>query len=173
AMTARQRANCLGKNIGAVIVVGNRIVSTGYNGVPEGMDNCRHGGCYTCLNKYQKRGLKIKKNKKDNRKNSKTGKSYDECICVHAEQNALMSAARFGISIEGGIIYTTYQPCFTCLKQSLQAKIKKIYFEKQLYKKDHDRRLIKAYGMLQSSLPDKMWQVLASGTIKRHVTPKL
>lgn len=166
ASTARQRANCLGKKIGAVIIVGNRVVSTGYNGVPEGMSNCRSGGCYICFNKYQSRGKKGKQKEK-----RRSGKSYDECICVHAEQNALMSAARFGISIDGGTVYTTHQPCFTCLKQCLQAKIKKIFFQKQLYKEDHDRRLLKAYRELQAELPEKMWQVSELGVVKKHVTP--
>src|SRR5713101_7132055 len=85
AMAVRKRANCLGSRIGAVIVVKGRIVSTGYNGTPENMPNCLDGGCYRCAN----------------RDKFQSGTGYDLCICVHAEQNAIISSARFGIAIEG------------------------------------------------------------------------
>lgn len=160
AESASKRANCLGKKVGAIIVLGNRVVATGYNGVPEGMTNCLDGGCHMCLQKYKKR------KSRDRRKNTKSGKGYDECICVHAEQNVLMTSARHGISIEGGIVYTTYQPCFTCLKQMLQAKIIKIYFKKELYPFP-DRRLKKGYIQLQNQLPEGMWKVSKNGVSKR------
>ncbi len=48
AFAVRERANCLGNRVGAVIVKGNRVISTGYNGVPEGMTNCLDGGCLRC-----------------------------------------------------------------------------------------------------------------------------
>jgi dCMP deaminase len=50
------------------------------------------------------------------------------CICVHAEQNALLAAARFGIAVEEGVVYTTLQPCFGCMKEMLQAKISRVYY---------------------------------------------
>lgn len=112
AMAVRKKANCLGRKVGAVIVKENRIISTGYNGTPEGMTNCTDGGCERCKNKdiYAK----------------STG--YDVCICVHAEQNALITAARFGNSIEGSVVYSTLRPCFECTKAMLQAKVHTIYF---------------------------------------------
>ncbi len=81
----RQKASCDKRLVGAVIVLGNRIVSTGYNGTPEDMPNCNAGGCYRCAHPEQ----------------YGKGKGYDVCICVHAEQNALLTAARFGIGVEG------------------------------------------------------------------------
>lgn len=57
-----------------------------------------------------------------------SGTAYDLCICVHAEQNAILSAARFGIGIQGATLYTTTQPCFGCLKEMLQAKISQVYY---------------------------------------------
>ncbi len=113
AMAVRERANCLGSRIGAVMVRDGRIISTGYNGTPEGMQNCLDGGCHRCSN----RG-----------KTYQSGEAYDVCICVHAEQNALLSAARFGISVEGSTLYTTTRPCFGCTKEMLQAKIKTVYY---------------------------------------------
>lgn len=60
--------------------------------------------------------------------NYPSGTAYDLCICVHAEQNAILSAARFGISVEGATLYTTTQPCFGCLKEMLQARISAVYW---------------------------------------------
>jgi dCMP deaminase len=112
AMTVRKKANCLGRKVGAVLVRENRIISTGYNGTPEGMKNCLDGGCVRCLN----------------RETWEKSVGYDVCICVHAEQNALITAARFGIPIESAIAYSTMRPCFDCTKALLQAKVTGIYY---------------------------------------------
>jgi dCMP deaminase len=107
----RRKASCDKRHVGAVLVLGNRIVSTGYNGTPEGMANCNRGGCYRCNHPEQ----------------YEAGKGYDVCICVHAEQNALLTAARFGIPVGGSTVYTTLAPCFGCMKELLQAKVKNVY----------------------------------------------
>lgn len=113
AFAVREKANCTGNRIGAVIVKDNRVISTGYNGVPEGMTNCLDGGCLRCENPNGQ---------------FPSGHGYDLCICVHAEQNAVLSAARFGIAVEGSTIYTTMQPCFGCAKELAQAKIIKVVY---------------------------------------------
>jgi dCMP deaminase len=111
ALAVRRKANCTGNRVAAVIVRDKRVIATGYNGVPEGMTNCLDGGCLRCKpGKF------------------KSGKAYDLCICVHAEQNALLSAARFGIAVEGAYMYTTMQPCFGCAKELVQAKIAKVFY---------------------------------------------
>jgi dCMP deaminase len=112
AMAVRRRANCLGNRVGAIVVVDGRIVSTGYNGTPEKMVNCLDGGCDRCAHREKYR----------------SGTGYDLCICVHAEQNALLAAARFGIAVQGGTVYTTMQPCFGCTKEMLQARIRKVHY---------------------------------------------
>src|SRR3972149_5411208 len=112
ALAVRKRANCQGRSVGAVVVKDKRIVSTGYNGTAEGMKNCLDGACYRC----------------DNPTKYAPGEGYDRCVCVHAEQNALLSAARFGIAVEGATIYTTLQPCFGCMKEMLQAKVRRVYY---------------------------------------------
>lgn len=109
ALAVRERANCRGRKIGAVLMLHNRVISSGYNGTPEGMMNCEDGGCERCLKR-------------------KSGKGYDVCICVHAEQNALVSAAKFGIPVSGASLYTTLQPCFGCFKELIQAGVSDIYF---------------------------------------------
>lgn len=112
AIAVRRRANCKGNRVGALVVVGNRIVSTGYNGTPSNMVNCLDGGCDRC----------------NNRERYQSGTGYDLCICVHAEQNVILSAARFGIAVERGEVYTTMQPCFGCAKEMLQVGIDTVYF---------------------------------------------
>jgi dCMP deaminase len=112
AIAVRTRANCLGSKVGAVIVKGHRVLATGYNGTPSKMRNCLDGGCERCANpeRYE------------------SGQGYDVCICVHAEQNALLAAARFGISVEGGTVYSTMRPCFGCTKELLQAGVERVVF---------------------------------------------
>lgn len=114
AYAIRERANCLGYKVGAVLVLHDRVISTGYNGTPEGMPNCDEGGCARCAARVRSGSRKPK---------YASGTGYDVCICVHAEQNALLAAARFGIPVDGGLIYTTIQPCFGCLKEMVQARI--------------------------------------------------
>ena len=106
AEAVKARANCRGSRVGALLVLEGRIVSTGYNGTPSDMTNCDEGGCERCSNpgRYE------------------SGTAYDICICVHAEQNALLAAARFGIAVEGAILYSTMRPCFGCTKELLQAQ---------------------------------------------------
>lgn len=112
ALAVRARANCLGSRVGAVIVKGHRVLATGYNGTPSKMQNCLDGGCERCAHPER----------------FESGKGYDLCICVHAEQNALLAAARFGISVEGATIYSTMRPCFGCTKELLQAGVERVVY---------------------------------------------
>lgn len=141
AIAVRKKANCLGRKVGAIIVKQNRIISTGYNGTPEGMKNCENGGCVRC--------------KKRETYESSVG--YDVCVCVHAEQNALIAAARFGNSIEGAVVYSTLRPCFDCTKAMLQAKVKTIYY---LHQWQHPiKALRRQYELMQKILPGGVVQV--------------
>jgi dCMP deaminase len=135
ALAVRERANCLGQRVGAVLVQDKRIISTGYNGVPENMQNCDDGGCFRCTN----------------RERFKSGTAYDLCICVHAEQNALLSAGRFGSSSQGSSLYTTTRPCFGCTKELLQAKIEAVYY---IHDWTHpDDQVRGEYERLQTRIP--------------------
>jgi dCMP deaminase len=109
-------ADCLGRSVGSVIVRDNRVVSTGYNGTPEGVQNCTEGGCPRC-DARAKEAMGITE-----------GGYYDICLCVHAEENAIITAARFGSSVETSAVYTTVQPCFICVRELLQAKILYVYY---------------------------------------------
>ncbi len=150
ALAVRQRANCQGSRIGALLVRDNRILTTGYNGTPQDMLNCDEGGCERC----------------SHRERYRSGQAYDVCICVHAEQNALLTAARFGISVEGADMYTTLQPCFGCTKELLQAKVRTVYYAQEWSPADESLRpeLKKLHGRFPKGMkkvavddPDLDW----------------
>ena len=125
AYAVRERANCVGFKVGAILVQGDRVISTGYNGTPAGIRNCDDGGCERCANpeKFQ------------------SGTGYDVCICVHAEQNALLSAARLQLPAAGAVLYTTLQPCFGCLKELATAHIAGVRYR---YVWEHPDQTLKA-----------------------------
>lgn len=104
------RSNCLRRQVGAVIVCDGRIVSTGYNGTPSGMANCFDGGCARCSS------------------DSEQGAGYMDCLCVHAEQNAIFLAARHGTRVDGSTLYCTLRPCATCLKSAIQSGVNRCVF---------------------------------------------
>jgi dCMP deaminase len=160
AIAVRRRANCLGTRVGAIVVLDRRIVSTGYNGTPENMPNCLDGGCVRC----------------SDRERFESGTAYDLCICVHAEQNALLAAARFGIAVQGGTVYSTTQPCFGCLKEMLQAGIVGVYYLHPWSHPDpavhaeYDKLLAKfseGVRRLEMPDPDEEWAVPA----RREASP--
>jgi dCMP deaminase len=109
------RSNCRRRRVGALIVVQNSIISTGYNGTPLGVRNCVDGGCPRCAS------------------DAPPGEGYDTCVCVHAEQNAMALAARHGNATNGGVLYTTLRPCFGCAKEAIQAGIRGLVFEETLH----------------------------------------
>ena len=144
ALGVRARANCMGSHIGAVLARDGHIVSTGYNGTPHKTPNCGEGGCGRC----------------SNRDEYPSGTGYDLCICVHAEQNALLSAARFGIAVDGSVLYSTWRPCFGCTKEMLQAGVLGVRYgedwEPRPELKDEYERLQSyfAEGVKKVELPD-------------------
>ena len=98
-----------GRAVGAIIVKNKRILTTGYNGAPAGIFNCRDKG--ECMR--DKMGIP-------------SGTRQELCYAVHAEQNAIIQAAKLGISTEGATIYITLQPCVICAKMLINAGIKRI-----------------------------------------------
>ncbi len=143
AYAARERANCRGKKVGAVLVLNERVVSTGYNGTPQGMTNCDEGGCIRCERREQERAGGFG-----------SGRGYDICICVHAEQNALLAAARHGIPVDGAIVYSTLQPCFGCLKEMVQAGVVGVRYRHAWSYPDADESLAQQYDALEQRFPD-------------------
>jgi dCMP deaminase len=143
AIAVRARALCLGRHVGAVLVRDGRIIATGYNGTPENMPNCdeHEKGCLRCADADR----------------FPAGTGYDLCICVHAEQNAMMSAARFGNAIEGCVLYSTLRPCFGCTKEALQARIEAIYYLHDWVHPDEEVR--HQYERIQQRFPNGVRQL--------------
>lgn len=150
AVGVRARANCLGSHIGSVLARDGHIVATGYNGTPHNTPNCDEGGCGRC-------------SKKDD---YPSGTGYDLCICVHAEQNALLSAARFGIVVEGSILYSTWRPCFGCTKEMLQAGVRGVRYGEDW---DPNPELKAEYDRLQSYFPEGVVKVDLPDGADSHV----
>lgn len=111
AQVVAKRSSCLRRQVGAVIVKDNRILATGYNGVPAGIKHCDKRGCYRDLN------------------NIPSGQRHELCLGLHAEQNAILQAALHGVSIKESVIYITHQPCIICAKMIINAGIKRVYFQ--------------------------------------------
>ncbi len=99
------------RKIGAVIVKDKRILTTGYNGAPSGVKSCVERG--ECL----RRKLNIP-----------SGTKHELCYAIHAEQNAIIQAARMGVEIEGSTIYCTHQPCVICAKMIVNAGISRVVY---------------------------------------------
>lgn len=112
-------SKCVSKQVGAVIVKDGRILSTGYNGTPSGFINCNEHwkGEYTS-------------------EHHEWSKTYE----IHAEMNAIIWAARKGISIEGATIYVTLEPCSECSKNLIASGIKRIVFAKE-YEHTHSQTI--------------------------------
>lgn len=108
----RSRADCLRRRVGAVIVKDYRILATGYNGTPHEIKNCSQGGCDRCL--------------KRERKEIDWYEYEESCICIHAEQNAIIQAAYLGVSTKNATLYCTTNPCSSCAKMLINAGIKRV-----------------------------------------------
>jgi dCMP deaminase len=141
-------ADCTGTHVGAVIVLGNRIISTGYNGTPEGFANCEDGGCVRCADSKLYKAGQVEAMSDPNHV---PGAGLDRCVCVHAEQNAFITAARFGISVDGATLYTTWSPCFSCLKEAVQAGIRRIVYKKW-YRAEYSPVIADQYERLYTHL---------------------
>ena len=100
------------RKIGAVIVKNKRIVTTGYNGAPAGIKTCVERG--ECLRKM----LGIA-----------SGTKHEICYAIHAEQNAIIQAAKLGSSIEGATLYCTHQPCVICAKMIVNSGITRVVYK--------------------------------------------
>lgn len=153
AVAVRNDANCWGSEVGAVLVRNDRVISTGYNGTPAKFLNCREGGCVRCEERH--------KRDEDPEYESPhpevmQGKALDICLCVHAEQNALLSAARHGIAVDGSVLYATHQPCFSCLKESIQAGVQQVVYMMRWYGAK-DERLRGQHDQLTHQLKPSAW----------------
>ncbi|HPB17968.1 MAG TPA: cytidine/deoxycytidylate deaminase family protein [Clostridia bacterium] len=107
----KTRSTCLRRKVGAVIVKDKRILATGYNGAPVGCRHCEETGCLR------------------QKLNVPSGERHELCRAIHAEQNAIVQAAKAGTSIDGSTIYVSAQPCVICAKLLINSGIIRIVFE--------------------------------------------
>ncbi|TFK77373.1 hypothetical protein BDN72DRAFT_40245 [Pluteus cervinus] len=108
ASLASMRSNCMKRRVGAVLVRDNRILATGYNGTPRGVKNCNEGSCLHC--------------------NSGSSNQIPyECVCLHAEENALLEAGRERVG-QGAVLYCNTCPCLKCTIKIIQTGVAKVVY---------------------------------------------
>ena len=122
------RSTCCRHNVGAVITIDKRIISTGYNGAVRGAPHCLDTGCLRDQMKIE------------------SGTRHEICRAVHAEQNAIIQAALHGISTKGATLYCTHQPCILCAKMIVNANIVRVVYEMP-YPDDAGIELFKLVGV--------------------------
>ncbi len=105
-----RRSTCLRRQVGAVVVKEKNILATGYNGTPSGIAHCEETGCLR-----QKLGVP-------------SGERHELCRGLHAEQNAIIQAAKHGVNIGGASLYTTHSPCLICTKMIINAGVERIVY---------------------------------------------
>jgi dCMP deaminase len=104
------RSSCVKRQVAAVVVRDKRVISTGYNGTPRNTRNCAEGGCERCLSL------------------AAPGASLGDCVCSHAEENAIVQAAFHGVSLRGATIYSTFMPCVMCTKMIINSGIAEVVY---------------------------------------------
>ena len=117
------------RQVGAVITKDKRILTTGYNGAGSGIKSCKEKG--ECLR------VKL---------SIASGTRHELCYAVHAEQNAIIQAAKLGVSVEGATLYCTHQPCVICAKMIINSGIKRVVY-KHGYPDDFSVEMFKEAGV--------------------------
>lgn len=130
-------SSCFRRKVGAIIVRDKRVMTTGYNGAPTGITSCIERG--ECLREK----LQIP-----------SGTRAELCYGVHAEQNAIIQAARYGINICGATLYCTHQPCVICAKMIINAGIVRVVY-KEGYPDEFSVRLFEEAGTLIEKYEEK------------------
>lgn len=114
AWLAASMSTCRSRQVGAVIVRDRRSLATGFNGNVPGGKHCVDGGCPRCW----QAGSQVP-----------SGTGLDECVCVHAEANAVANCARYGVATMGTEIYCTTKPCLECVKLLAVAGVGLVVFD--------------------------------------------
>lgn len=105
------RSTCVRRKVGALLVRDKRILTTGYNGPPSGLEHCEDAGCLR------------------NDHNVPSGERHELCRGIHAEMNALLQAAIHGVRVAGSTLYCTNSPCSLCAKMLINVGVQKVYTE--------------------------------------------
>ena len=131
-----KRSTCIRRQVGAILVKDKRILSTGYNGAPSGVDHCLDVGCLR------------------EQKNIPSGERHELCRGSHAEQNAIVQAAAYGTSIQDAVLFCTNLPCSICIKMIINAGIKTIFYEEG-YPDSLSEKLMKEAGIALTNVKKK------------------
>lgn len=130
ASLAARRSNCMRRQVGCVLVRLNRVIATGYNGTPRNVRNCSEGGCPRCNNSAANAG----------------GAALSTCLCIHAEENALLEAGRERVG-EGAVLYCNTCPCLTCSIKIVQVGITEVVFGRGYYMDDATAKVFEEAGV--------------------------
>lgn len=118
------------RHVGAIVVKDKRILTTGYNGAPADITTCIDRG--ECMRRNE---------------NIPSGTRQEYCYAVHAEQNAIIQAARIGVSLFGATMYCTHQPCVICAKMIINSGIARLVYTEG-YPDEFALRLFSEAGLL-------------------------
>lgn len=134
AFVMARRGTCPRAQVGCVIALDGRILSTGYNGAPTGMPHCVHAD-----------GLRSDQRPAD----------AEQCrTSVHAEANAVAFAARYGVGLDSAVLYTTLTPCVTCAQLVVNAGIKRVVCA-NVYRNTDGVELLLRAGVVVDLLSDQ------------------
>jgi dCMP deaminase len=128
------RSTCLRRHVGAILVRDRRILASGYNGAPQKLDHCLDVGCLRA-----ELGIP-------------SGQRHELCRGIHAEQNAIIQAALFGVSTQDSVLYCTTKPCIICTKMLINAGVKR-FVVGELYPDDLADGFVKEAGIELINLP--------------------
>ena len=134
---AARRANCMKRRVGCILVRDNQVVATGYNGTPRGLRNCDQGGCKRC-----NQGVG-------------GGEALHLCLCLHAEENALLEAGRERIRhADWCILYCNTCPCIGCARKIIQAGVKEVVYSRAYSMDEESARIFHEAGVkMRQHLP--------------------
>ena len=128
-----RRSTCLRRSVGAVLVKDRRVLATGYNGAPSGLNHCLDVGCLR-----EQLGVP-------------SGERHELCRGLHAEQNAIIQAALHGVSVNNATLYCTNQPCVICAKMIINAGITTVVI-KAIYRDKLAEDILNEAGVKVSKL---------------------
>jgi dCMP deaminase len=128
-----KRSTCFRRSVGAVIVKDKHLLATGYNGVPRGLTHCIHTGCIRMgnpnLELFEVKSVDEIRSFFSQHHEIPSGQFHELCTGVHAEENAIIQAAYFGVSIRDSDVYTTTFPCVNCAKIMINARIRRVIYQ--------------------------------------------
>ncbi len=139
ARVVAKRATCDRGRSGCVIARNNQILVTGYVGSPKGLPHCDEVGHQMKSTIHE------------------DGHTSQHCVrTAHAEQNAIVQAAKLGVAIDGGTLYCKMTPCAFCAKMIINAGIKKVICEKKYHAGLDGEEMFKQAGVELEYFEEKL-----------------